>query len=136
MANLRFASIAFSERYFESWSGRIGEEVTNVTLTSQFCYTSLLIKRNSDAKFFNRGQKSLCDSNIELHSKQDIATPSGQTVSGRSRIRLYRRFLTLGSEMLEERCDVKSIFHFQIHTDIDTTEAHKTVPHLCEESWQ
>jgi len=28
------------------------------------------------------------------------------------------------------------IFHFRIHKDIDTTEAHKTVPHLCEASWQ
>lgn len=28
------------------------------------------------------------------------------------------------------------IFHFRIHTDINTTEAHKTVPHLCEELWQ
>jgi hypothetical protein len=136
MANLSFASIAFSERYFECWTGRIGEKVTNVSLTSQFCYTSLLIKRNSDAFFFNRGPKRLSDSNGELHSKQDITTPSGQTFSGRSRIRLCLRFLTLGSEMLEERCGVKLIFHFRIHTDIDTTETHKTVPHLWEESWQ
>jgi hypothetical protein len=27
-------------------------------------------------------------------------------------------------------------FHSRIHTDIDTTEACKTVPHSCEDSWQ
>jgi len=45
-------------------------------------------------------------------------------------------YLPLGNEMLEWRCGVKLIYHFRMDTDTDTTEAHKRVPHLFEESWQ
>jgi hypothetical protein len=60
--------------------------ISNVTVTSQFWYTSSLIKRHSDEKIFKT--KRLRDSKDELHSKQDIESPSGQTISGRSRVRL------------------------------------------------
>jgi len=51
-------------------------------------------------------------------------------------IYLLLTYLPLGSETLEWRCYVKLIFHFRMDTDTDTTEAHKRVSHLCEESWQ
>ena len=91
---LSCASIVFSERYFDCWAGRIGEEVTNINQTSQLCYTSLLIKRHSDTKFFNRGLKRLCDSNNELSSKQDIETMSGQKIFGRKSDQIMSAFST------------------------------------------